>query len=397
MPLSTIDILQKLIGFATISRTDNRGMIQWVAEYLAGFGIESTIIEGRDDDVHSHGANLWAKVGNGPGNGPGNGNGGFVLSGHSDVVPVVGQDWENDPFTMTIKDGRAYGRGTADMKGFIASAIRAMVLAKGNEDNMQKPLYLALSYDEEIGCIGVKHLLHHLKTKQIQPDLCIIGEPTQMKVGIGHKGKLAFKITAHGLTAHSALAPQAVNANYMIGDFMQILRDYQDYIARHHPREGEYDIAYSTLHTGIIAGGVQLNIVPHIATAIAEIRNIASDNAQDIYEQIQQKCHKQAEYWQKNHAGAGYRFEITNSYPGLITDKNNQWVQFCQNLGGENQLVKCSFGTEAGLFTQELQTSAVILGPGSMEQGHKPNEFIALSQLTKCDEFLQKLINHCQK
>ncbi len=381
-PLSSIEILDKFISFNTISRQSNIAMIEWIRDYLAQFGIKSELVYG-----HEHGgkysANLWAESGSG--------DGGIVLSGHSDVVPIAGQEWTSDPFVMIEKDGRLYGRGTADMKGFLACALNAMVRAP--KSRLKKPLQLAISYDEEIGCLGVHHLLHHLRDKKIKPSLCIIGEPTLLKIGIGHKGKLAFKVACHGVASHSALAPNALNAIYMAADFMNQLRQMQDEIANGNYQDAYYDIPYTTLHTGLINGGVQLNIVPNYCELIAEIRNIGTHNAQELFAQIQARTQILSANFQEKFPNAKYEFTITNEYPGLEVAKDNPLVHFLQNLTGENNLIKLSFGTEAGLFQQNLDTTAVVCGPGSMEQGHKPDEFIAISEMHRCDNFLEKIIH----
>lgn len=247
--MDSIAILEKLVAFPTVSRDSNLGLISYVAEVLEEHGIAYELIH----DAAGGKANLFATVG--PKDRPG-----VMLSGHTDVVPVEGQAWTMPPFALTQHDGRLYGRGTADMKGFVACALRAMVMAA--RQPLKVPLHLALSYDEEVGCLGVRSLVGMLAEMPVKPWLCLVGEPTGMQVATGHKGKLAARATCCGREGHSALAPLALNALHLGCDFVGVLRDEQDRLAREGARDTDYDIPYTTVHVGKMSGGVALNIVP---------------------------------------------------------------------------------------------------------------------------------------
>ncbi|TIT51452.1 MAG: M20/M25/M40 family metallo-hydrolase, partial [Mesorhizobium sp.] len=265
--MDSIRILEKLIAFPTVSRDSNLDLIGYVVDLLDAHGIAWQIIQSEDGRK----ANLFATIGPA-------GASGIMLSGHTDVVPIDGQNWKLPPFEMSERDGRLYGRGAADMKGFVACALAACVTA--SKMTLQTPLHLALSYDEEIGCIGVRSLIDMLRGAPQRPLLCIVGEPTGMKVATGHKGKLAARAICKGREGHSALAPLALNAIHLGCDFVAALRREQDRLARDGARDGDYDIPYTTVHVGKMNAGVALNIVPNLCQIDFEIRNIAADNPQ---------------------------------------------------------------------------------------------------------------------
>lgn len=374
---SSIEILEKLIAFDTVSRTPNRGLIDYVQGLLSEAGIESTLVE----DDHGHCANLFVTIGP-------TDKGGIMLSGHTDVVPVTGQAWTVDPFQLTERDGLLYGRGTADMKGFVACAIRAALLAA--QRPLTTPLHLAFSYDEEIGCVGVRRLLDMLASAPVKPAMCIVGEPTELVVGNGHKGKTAARATCIGKSVHSALAPTGVNAIQVAARFVCMLQEMQAEIAASSDKDDAYDIPYTTIHPGIIAGGTALNIVPNECTIDFEFRNIQTDDAGAIFDRIQERAERIAEEFGTD---AGIAIEIVNSYPGLETALDAEVVRFVQSLTGANSTVKLAFGTEAGLFSTKVGVPTVVCGPGSIAQGHKPDEFIAVDQMAKCDSMLDALID----
>ncbi len=311
-----------------------------------------------------------------------------MLSGHTDVVPVDGQNWSVEPFRLTEREGRLYGRGTTDMKGFVACALRAMMLAA--DRNLTKPLHLALSYDEEIGCIGVRRLLDTLETAPDRPGFCIVGEPTELSVATGHKGKIAARAICKGLEVHSALAPQGVNAIHLAADFIQALRALQLELAEGGARDDDYDVPYSTVHAGIIQGGTALNIVPNRCVIDFEIRHLKADDPADLLSRIEAAA---ATITRHHEEGCGISVEIVNQYPGLDTPSDVEVVSFVKSLTGANATTKVAFGTEGGLFDARLGIPTVVCGPGSMAQGHKPDEFIEASQIAACDRFLETLLN----
>ncbi|TPN47434.1 acetylornithine deacetylase [Mesorhizobium sp. B1-1-9] len=377
--MDSIQILERLIAFPTVSRDSNLDLIAYVTDLLAAHGIICQIIRSPD----GHKANLFATIG--PTDAPG-----IMLSGHTDVVPVEGQNWTLPAFEMSERDGKLYGRGTADMKGFVACALAACL--KASKMTLRTPLHLALSYDEEIGCIGVHSLIDMLATAPQRPLLCIVGEPTGMQVATGHKGKLAARAICRGREGHSALAPLALNAIHLGCDFVSAVRREQDRLARDGTRDGDYDIPYTTVHVGRMNAGVALNIVPNLCQLDFEIRNVAADNPQEILDGLRKEASRIAAEASAIAPEAAIDIDITNTYPGLDTPANSQAVAFVKSLTGANNTIKVAFGTEGGLFSRDLGTPTVVCGPGSMAQGHKPDEFVSAEQMRRCDDMLEKLL-----
>lgn len=375
----SIHILEKLIAFPTVSRQSNLDLVSYVAGLLDAHGIASRIIHSEDGQK----ANLFATVG--PGDAPG-----VMLSGHTDVVPVDGQDWTAPPFEMTERDGRLYGRGATDMKGFVATALAAMIKASGMK--LLTPLHLALSYDEEIGCIGVRSLIDMLRETPRKPLLCIVGEPTEMQVATGHKGKIGARAFCRGREGHSALAPLALNAIHLGCDFVAAIRREQERLANEGLRDLDYDIPYTTLHVGKIHAGVALNIVPNLCEIDFEIRNVAADDPGQILDGLRDEAARIASASRAIAPEAGIDIEIFNTYPGLDTPPDSRAVAFVKSLTGANGTMKVAFGTEGGLFSRDLGTPTVVCGPGSMAQGHKPDEFVSLEQMKRCEEMLTNLL-----
>ncbi|MDX8516627.1 acetylornithine deacetylase [Mesorhizobium dulcispinae] len=378
--MDSIRILERLIAFPTVSRDSNLDLIGYAAALLETSGITCQIIHSAD----GHKADLFATIG--PADRPG-----IMLSGHTDVVPVDGQNWTLPPFEMTERDGKLYGRGAADMKGFVASALAACL--KASKMALRTPLHLALSYDEEVGCLGVRDLIEMLGAAPHRPLLCVVGEPTSMQVATGHKGKLAARAICRGREGHSALAPLALNAIHLGCDFVRALRDEQERLARDGARDGDYDIPYTTVHVGKINAGVALNIVPNLCEVDFEIRNVAADDAADILDRLSIAAARIAADAASIAPEAAIDIEITNTYPGLDTPATSEAVAFVKSLTGANDTMKVAFGTEGGLFSRDLGTPAVVCGPGSMAQGHKPDEFVSIEQLQRCDEMLDRLLS----
>ena len=377
--MDSIAILEKLVAFPTVSRDSNLGLISYVAEVLEEHGIAYELIH----DAAGGKANLFATVG--PADRPG-----VMLSGHTDVVPVEGQAWTMPPFALTQHDGRLYGRGTADMKGFVACALRAMVMAARKP--LKVPLHLALSYDEEVGCLGVRSLVGMLAEMPVKPWLCLVGEPTGMQVATGHKGKLAARATCCGREGHSALAPLALNALHLGCDFVGALRNEQDRLAREGARDADYDIPYTTVHVGKMSGGVALNIVPNRCEIDFEIRNIAADDADTLLSGLRMRAEEIVAGVAARVPEAAIEIDVTNAYPGLDTPVASPAVAFVKSLLGANGTIKVAFGTEGGLFSRDVGTPTVVCGPGSMAQGHKPDEFVSIEQMRRCDAMLEALV-----
>ena len=381
--MNTPDILARLIAFDTVSRNSNMALMDYVRGLLAEVGVEARLIPNADGTK----ANLLATIG------PGDA-GGVMLSGHTDVVPVDGQNWTRPAFELTSDQGRYYGRGTTDMKGFVACALAAGLKAAKRE--LTSPLHLAFSYDEEIGCQGVRSMIDLLRDAPLRPAMCIVGEPTSLAVATGHKGKVALKARCTGREGHSALAPMALNALHLGCDLIQALRDVQDELRENGAQDGEYDVPYTTVHAAKIEGGVALNIVPNLCEVDFEIRNVADDNPENILADIRNRAGKIISAVKDHAPEADITFEVNFSYPGLNTSRTADVVHFVQSLTGVNSTNKVAFGTEGGLFSQELDIPTVVCGPGSMMQGHKPDEFVEISQIERCDAMLDVLLNRLE-
>ncbi len=375
--MNSIEILDQLIGFETVSSNSNLDLIGYVRELFTGNGIECRVIASGDGRK----ANLLATVGQAS-SPP------ILLSGHTDVVPVDGQSWSVPPFSMTAARGRLHGRGTADMKGFVACAVAACLDA--SRVDLANPLQLALSYDEEIGCIGVRSLVDLLATASPRPALCIVGEPTEMRVAIGHNGKIAARACCRGREGHSALAPTMLNALHLACDFVGVIRAEQDRLAARGSQDGGYEVPYTTLHVGRMAGGGALNIVPNFAEMDFEIRNVADDDPQALIEKLRREAGRIVAA--TGAAEADVEVEVTNSYPGLHMAADSAAVRLVQSVAGTFDSIKVPFGTEGGLFHRDAGIPTVVCGPGSMAQGHRPDEFITVEQMDRCDAMLGRLI-----
>ncbi|MBD8201679.1 acetylornithine deacetylase [Pseudomonas viridiflava] len=375
-----LDIFKRLIAFETVSSEPNMALIDYVRDLLATKGIESLIVK----DETGKKANLFASTG--PREQPG-----VLLSGHTDVVPAAGQAWTMPPFQATLRDGRIYGRGTCDMKGFIALAIDAMLDAA--DMTLTRPLQLALSHDEEIGCVGVRRLLDVLHLAPVRPFLCVVGEPTLMQFAVGHKGKSSYRTYCRGQEAHSSLAPRAVNAIHLASDFIAELRKSQKQIEQQGVRDEGYDIPYSTVHIGRIDGGKALNIVPNLCTLEFEYRNLPGDDPDQLLEQLRERAEVLVREARQLSGVAAIDIEIMNEYPALETHPSVEAVRMLHAFAEPGtQHIKVSYGTEGGLFAGRLNVPVVVCGPGSIEQAHKPDEFIEESQMNAGERFLQSLL-----
>lgn len=378
---STLDILAKLIEFDTTSRLPNRSLINYIAQLLKEHKVSSTIIPNDDGSK----ANLYCTIG--PAEKPG-----VMLSGHTDVVPVDGQNWTRPAFKLTRCNSRLYGRGTTDMKGFVACAL-AMAI-KASRENLHTPLHLAFSYDEEIGCVGVRSLLELLHKAPVKPAMCIVGEPTSLQVATRHKGKMSIVARCIGRAGHSALAPNALNAIHLACDLVAVLRQVQCRLqtANKDSVSDATDIPYTTVHVGRIIADQALNIVPELCTVYFEIRYTADDNPAELLNEIKLAANIIVSDARLKACEAAIDFDVWNAYPGLNTPDDADVVTFVKSLTGANSTTLVAFGTEGGLFSEETGIATVVCGPGSMNQGHKPDEYIEEEQLHKCDEMLDRLL-----
>ncbi len=370
----TLEILDRLIGFDTVSARPNLGIIDYIQSFLAARGFEVHRVASPDGAK----AGLFAALGP-----PGRG---VLLSGHTDVVPIEGQDWSRDPFRLTRDAGRLYGRGTTDMKGYLAAMLA--LADRASRAELKEPLKLAFSYDEEVGCVGIQQMIGHLAQTIGLPRACLVGEPTEMQVAIGHKGKAALRGVFHGVAGHSALAPKLTNALHLAGDFMAELRGIQADFARQGTRDAAYDIPYSTVHIGTLSGGTALNIVPDRAEMTFEYRHLAADAPDAIMTQITEAAARVA----ARHGPGRIEIDRYNSYPGLDVSQNSAIVRLAQKLSTLPGTTKVAFGTEAGVFVQQ-GIPTVVCGPGSMAgQGHKADEYITETQLAACDAMMDRLL-----
>ncbi len=376
--LTSRNLLEHMVAFDTTSRESNLALIDFCWRYLSGLGVTCELMHNAERSK----ANLYARLGPA-------GSGGVMLSGHSDVVPVDGQTWTVPPFALTERDGKLYGRGTADMKGFLACMLAAVphFLAQP----LRQPLHLAISYDEEVGCLGVRSLVDSLAQRSDRPAICLIGEPTELRPVLGHKGKLAMRCEVQGAACHSAYAPQGVNAIEYAAKLIQRLTVIGERLAAPERQDARFDPPFTTVQTGVIHGGRALNIVPDACSFDFEVRTLPQEDAQQVAEELvayaQQTLEPQMRAVQP---ASAIRFSPLSAYPGLDTAAHSAAAQLIARLSGSDSFGTVAFGTEGGLFAA-AGIPCVVCGPGSMEQGHKPDEFITLAQLDACDSLLRRL------
>lgn len=376
---NSLDLLKTLVAFDTTSRESNLHLIEFVRDYLERFDVPCELLY---NDERSK-ANLFATIG--PASRPG-----IVLSGHTDVVPVDGQPWTVAPFELTERDGKLYGRGTADMKGYIACVL-ALVPSMVNA-TLRLPVHIALSYDEEVGCLGVRSLLSELEKRPVKPMLCIIGEPTELKPVLGHKGKLAMRCDIHGEACHSAYAPLGVNAIEYAAELIGELGRIGNRLKAPEHHDDRFDPPFSTVQTGVISGGKALNIVPADCRFDFEIRALPSHDPSEVAQEL--KAYAEQLVLPRMRAvseQSEIRFSELSAYPGLATDAQSEAAEMIAAFCGSREFGTVAFGTEGGLF-DAAGIPTVVCGPGSMDQGHKPDEFVSLEQLTACDAMLHRML-----
>lgn len=382
MPRSTKDILETLIGFDTTSRNSNLELISWVEDYLGEFGVPSQRIY----DATRTKANLYATIG------PSD-RSGYILSGHTDTVPVDGQDWASDPFVLTLKEDRLYGRGTADMKGFLAcclAKVPAMV-----EADLQTPIHLAFSYDEEVGCIGVRGLIAQLEESSVQPLGCFVGEPTSMAVVLAHKAKRSFRATFTGKPVHSSRAPDGVSAISYATQLITFVNDLASELETG-VRDELFDVPHSTAHVGTFHGGTALNIVPETAVMDFEVRVLPDQDVEGLVRRIEAFVGRLDQQMQARDARCGAKLELLAAFPGLQTSPDADIATFAKRLARQNNHLKVAYGTEAGLFAH-AGIACAIVGPGSIAQAHAQDEYITLDQLERCEAMLDRLTAQCSQ
>ncbi|SSB99436.1 acetylornithine deacetylase [Pseudomonas sp. 43mfcvi1.1] len=374
-------LLERLVGFATVSRESNLALIEFVRDYLQGLGVDSELIYNAERTK----ANLLASIGPAA-------PGGVVLSGHTDVVPVDGQAWTVEPFCLSEMDGKWFGRGTADMKGYLASVLAAVPMFLASA--LRRPVHLAFSYDEEVGCLGVHSLLDVLVRRVPPPALCLIGEPTQLQPVLGHKGKLAMRCHIKGAACHSAYAPYGVNAIEQAARLIGRLGEIGAALADPSLHDARFDPAYSTVQVGVIQGGTALNIVPADCRFDFEVRALPGFDPQVVAEQLQGYAEQTLlPAMQAVASDTAIRFEALSAYPGLATAPDSAAAQLVARLCGSEAFGTVAFGTEGGLFHQ-AGVPTVVCGPGSMDQGHKPDEYVSIEQMAACDRLMDRLASY---
>jgi acetylornithine deacetylase len=373
-------MIRRLVSFDTTSRNSNLEIIDFIRNYLGGFGIKSTLMP----DETGKKANLYATVGP-------DDRSGIALSGHTDVVPIDGQDWSSDPWSIVEKENLLFGRGTCDMKGFLGVVLTAV--PQFAKRKLQTPLHLLFSYDEEVGCLGVRRALAVMKDMPLKPKGCIIGEPTLMKVAIAHKGKKSLRCHVHGHECHSSLAPKGVNAIEYAAEVIAYLKSMGRRFAANGPFDHDYDVPHTTVHTGVIKGGTALNIVPKDCSFDFEFRYLPAQDPQDLFAEVQAFVEQRLKPEMQRIAGeTGVSWDPISAFPGLNTPEDAEVTTLAKSLAQANGTTKIAFGTEGGLI-QEIDIPTVICGPGSIEQAHKPNEFVALEQIAQCEAFVGRLLN----
>jgi acetylornithine deacetylase len=378
--IDKLEMAKRLVAFDTTSRNSNLILIDFIRDYLDGYGVKSELVF----DETGAKANLYATIGP-------QDRSGIMLSGHTDVVPIDDQDWHTDPFKPVEKDDRLYGRGSSDMKAFIATVLSLVPQLVSRK--LREPIHLSFSYDEEVGCLGVRRLIDVIAARPNRPRLCIVGEPTEMQVGIGHKGKHTLRCQVHGHEAHSSLVHQGVNAIEAAGELIAKLKEIARRKRDHGPFDPDFDPPYSTIHTGVIHGGTALNIVPRECVFDFEIRPLPGEDIAPMIDELRDlAANRLLPEMRAVQPHTNIVIEERSAAPALNTAADAEVTQFAAALSGGNATIKVPFGTEGGLFSA-AGIPTIICGPGSIDQAHKPDEFVALDQIARCERFLQRLID----
>ncbi|MDH2052386.1 acetylornithine deacetylase [Achromobacter marplatensis] len=376
---NVVTLLSKLVAFDTTSRESNLALINYCADYLKIYGIDTTLVKNAEGTK----ANLWATIGP-------HVDGGLVLSGHTDCVPVDGQEWSTPPFEVTERGERLYGRGTADMKGFLACALH--LVPEFAAMNLTKPVHLAFSYDEEVGVLGVRDLLSYVAEKRVRPGFCVVGEPTSMDVVNGHKGGRLYECVVSGLEAHSSLTPKGVNAIQFGAQVISHIAHVASDLESGGEIDVDFDVPYSTLSTGIVSGGTAGNIIPSECKFIFEMRNLPDADQDEIFGRVEQFAREVLVPQMKRVSDScNIHFRKIVSYPGHNISPDHPMVSRAMELLGCCTNRKVAFGTEAGLFQQYLKLPTIVCGPGDIGVAHKPDEFVPIPDLIRCVQFLRSM------
>ena len=377
---NALQLVQSLIRMNTVSQNSNLELIHFVRDELKRLGVRSRLSYNADKSK----ANLFATLGESK-------SAGIILSGHTDTVPWDGQDWSVPPLGALVQEGpqpRLYGRGSADMKGFIGVALSHA--EQFLNSTAPFAVHLALSYDEEVGCFGVRELIADLRDAGIKPLACIIGEPTRMVPAIAHKGVYRYRCCVRGKEAHSSLTPKSVNAIEMAARLIGKVRDMAEGFERDEPRYEGFDVPFSTASVGQFQGGIADNVVPRDAWFHYEFRDLPTADARRMQESVVAEARSLEVAMKKVAPEAGFRFETICEIPSFLGSADDPVTLLAQQLSGQSSTTQVAFGTEAGLFKQS-GIPTVVCGPGSIEQAHQPDEYVSLAQLAQCERFMQRL------
>ena len=385
--IAGLDMIRRLVAFPTVSRDSNLELIEWVRGYVEDLGA-TTALTFNDERTK---ANLFVTFAARDGNAT---QGGIVLSGHTDVVPVDGQPWDTDPFEATLVGHRLHGRGVTDMKSF--SAVGLSFVPEFVRRGVRKPLHFALSYDEEVGCIGVRRMIADIVARGIRPAGCIVGEPTGMELVVAHKGKKAWRCRVRGFEAHSSLTPHGVNAVQIACQIVAYIAQRARAFRDEGTRDEAYDVPYTTTHVGTIRGGTALNIVPRDCTFDFEIRHLPFDDPDAFIRDVEAFA---ARFLPDMHAVDPHTyiaFDHVSTLPGFDTHDGSDITALGHACNETMEVGKVSFGTEASLF-HGAAIPTVICGPGHIAQAHQPNEWVSLEQIARCEAFMQRLVERLSR
>ncbi|MEJ5991388.1 acetylornithine deacetylase [Ramlibacter sp. PS3R-8] len=372
-----LGLARALVGFNTVSANSNLDLIHCIRDELARLGVKSRLSYNAEKTK----ANLFATLGEGK-------PAGIILSGHTDTVPWDGQDWSVDPLGAVVRDGRLYGRGSADMKGFIATAVTHAELFLASKAPFA--IHFAFSYDEEIGCFGVKELIADMRDAGVAPLACIVGEPTSMVPAIAHKGVYRYRCCVRGKEAHSSLTPQSVNAIEMAARVVGRVRDMAESMEREEPRYAGFDVPFSTASVGQFHGGIADNVVPRDAEFRYEFRDLPTADARRMQADVVAYARSLEPAMKKVAPDTGFSFDTICEIPSFLGSADDDVTRLALRLAGERQTTNVAFGTEAGIF-KNAGIRTVVCGPGSIVQAHQPDEYVSLEQLLRCQAFMEGL------
>jgi acetylornithine deacetylase len=382
--LRSLNVIRRLIEMPTVSRDSNLTLIDYVKSYLQELSIDSILFF--SDDQRK--ASLFATIGP-------QDRAGIMLVGHTDVVPVDGQNWTVDPWKLTEKGGKLFGRGVCDMKGFIgvALAFAPEFLSR----NLKIPIHYGFTFDEEISRVGITKIVDGLANHARRPAMCIVGEPSEMMVVVAHKGKKSLRCRVRGSEAHSSISPYGVNAIEYAAEMIAHINQLQLEAATIGPRDDEFDIPFTTFNVGLMQGGTALNIVARDCTFQFEFRHLPQVDPDHLYAQIQSYAKQTLEpRMHKVHADTGFTFEEMSSFPALDIPPNAEAVRVAKSLARQNKHYKVAFGTEASIVAERGRIPSVVCGPGNIDQAHKPDEFATIDQFRLCEEFMSRLADYVE-